>query len=28
LPGLSNKAGIVRDARGIAHIRASNSEDL
>jgi penicillin amidase len=28
LPGLSDKAEIVRDAQGIAHIRASNPEDL
>ncbi len=28
LPGLSQKATIVRDAEGIAHIRARNSEDL
>ena len=28
LPGLAKKATIVRDAEGIAHIRASNAEDL
>ncbi|MEE4160863.1 MAG: penicillin acylase family protein [Woeseiaceae bacterium] len=28
LPGLTGKATIVRDAEGIAHIRASNPEDL
>ncbi len=28
LPGLSKKAEIVRDAQGIAHIRARNSQDL
>ena len=28
LPGLSQKATIVRDAEGIAHIRAGNREDL
>ena len=28
LPGLNGKAQIVRDAEGIAHIRAKNDEDL
>ena len=28
LPGLSKKATIVRDAEGIAHIRAGNRDDL
>ncbi|MGB7450932.1 MAG: penicillin acylase family protein, partial [Lysobacterales bacterium] len=28
LPGLSKKATIIRDAEGIAHIRAGNRDDL